>query len=410
MKTKKMQIIKKSAILKKESIFSSCLIHVLLRYGSHCQECMRVVKAVIPCSSCCGVSFCSVGCRDLALASYHPTECGLNDVMTASGLNIYPSLTLRLMTRFGLEHIWSLREKISHHDDRAGALGEDEEYRSDDFVNAFNLVCHEDKNEDEDHLLRTFVAVFLLKLLQFNNYFGVISEEQQLRERQNEEIDLSEKELFIGTLILHFTNTFPQNVHDIALLQTSVTSKWSNSGEIKSLGAGVFLTSALFNHSCDPSFMRCNFGKGMVSVANRNIKAGEEISECYGQMYYTKNKEQRRAELERHYKFECCCLACLEDWPTIRELQYATGGRETKHSHLMRVRCQGCGQQLERMKGLRVASLLTCLVCGQETQVEDVPLEVIREASLLAERLLCERMDWVQGVQAVRDCQVISSF
>jgi hypothetical protein len=131
--------------------------------------------------------------------------------------------------------------------------------------------------------------------------------------------------------MLHFTNTFPQNVHDIALLQTSEMKRWVNSSEIKSLGAGVYPTCALFNHSCDPSFMRCNFGKGMVSVANRyvvpteedfsmlrNILAGEEISECYGQMYYSKNLDTRRAELRKHYKFECQCIPCLENWPTIK--------------------------------------------------------------------------------------------
>ena len=50
----------------------------------------------------------------------------------------------------------------------------------------------------------------------------------------------------------------------------------------------------------------------------RNILAGEEISECYGQMYYSKNLETRRAELRKHYKFECQCIPCLENWPTIK--------------------------------------------------------------------------------------------
>ena len=224
------------------------------------------------------------------MSTYHGVECGLNDVMTSSGLNIYPSLTLRLMTRFGLDQIWGLRERLEKHNDKSGTFGGDEgEYRSDDFVNAFNLVCHEDKMNEEDHLLRTFVTVFLLKLLQFNNFFGANTNTNTIPSQRNgggEDVLLTDQELFIGTMILHFTNTFPQNVHDIALLQTPEKSRWVNSAQIKSLGAGVYLTSALFNHSCDPSFMRCNFGKGIVSVANRQIKAGEEISECYGQMYY----------------------------------------------------------------------------------------------------------------------------
>jgi hypothetical protein len=34
---------------------------------------------------------------------------------------------------------------------------------------------------------------------------------------------------------------------------------------------------ALFNHSCDPSFMRCNRGRLILCVANRLIKAGENL-------------------------------------------------------------------------------------------------------------------------------------
>lgn len=364
---------------------------LLCRFGSHCQHCMNQVKAALPCPTCCGVVFCSVPCRfsnqlflrllkinhpvlcrEEALSTYHGVECGLNDVMTSSGLNIYPSLTLRLMTRFGLDKIWGLREKLEKHNDKSGSFGgeEEEEYGSDDFVNAFNLVCHEDKMDEEDHLLRTFVTVFLLKLLQFNNYFGTNKIVQtRPSEQGGEEVLLTDEELFIAKMILHFTNTFPQNVHDIALMQTAEKSRWVNSAQIKSLGAGVYLTSALFNHSCDPSFMRCNFGRGMVSVANRQIKAGDEISECYGQMYYGKSRDDRRQELERHYKFECCCLACLEDWPTIKDLQYATGGKETKHQDLLRVRCYECGQTLDRKRGLKVANTLTCLICGHETKV-----------------------------------------
>ena len=41
-----------------------------------------------------------------------------------------------------------------------------------------------------------------------------------------------------------------------------------------SLGAAIYPTLALLNHSCNPDFMRCNRGKGVVCVANRDIKKG----------------------------------------------------------------------------------------------------------------------------------------
>ena len=123
------------------------------RCGTHCQECLAQIKSVIPCRHCTGVSYCCVACRDAAETSYHRYECGASSLLIASGLNIYPFLTLRLISRFGLDHIWGLRERLESHNDTAGA-STDTEYRGDDFINAFNLVCHEDKMTEDEHLLR----------------------------------------------------------------------------------------------------------------------------------------------------------------------------------------------------------------------------------------------------------------
>ncbi|XP_023338753.1 SET and MYND domain-containing protein 4 isoform X2 [Eurytemora carolleeae] len=283
------------------------------KFGSHCTECMGQIKAVIPCRTCCGVSFCSVECRDIALNTYHRYECGLLGILVASGLNVYPFLAIRLLARFGFDYLWNLKDELSHDETSGAEIERSSEYKSEDFFNAYNLVCHEDKLDSEEFLLRTFVSTFLLKLLQFNNFF---SEQQQ--QQQQQAVEISEKEKFIGTLLLHFINTLPQNVHDIALMETADPRRWLNSNQVKSLGAGVYCTAALYNHSCAPCFMRCNYGKSMVSVTNREIPEGDEITECYGQMYYTKTLEQRRGDLKKHYKFDCRCIACVENWPTVK--------------------------------------------------------------------------------------------
>ena len=98
---------------------------------------------------------------------------------------------------------------------------------------------------------------------------------------------------------------------------------------------------------------------------------------------------------------------------------------------LLRVRCENCGQALDRKRGLKVANILTCLICGYETevaeclshvqsfvslflfseyilnQVESVPLEEIRRTSLLAEKFLCDKLDWAKGIEAAQVCQVM---
>ena len=80
--------------------------------------------------------------------------------------------------------------------------------------------------------------------------------------------------------------------------------------KIEALGSGLFTTAALFNHSCHPNIMRVNVGRRMVSappphcslvsghyqvsVACRDIPAGEEVTDCYGLPWYSVARERRQ--------------------------------------------------------------------------------------------------------------------
>ena len=82
-----------------------------------------------------------------------------------------------------------------------------------------------------------------------------------------------------------------------------------------SLGAAIYPTLALFNHGCDPSFMRCNNGNSVICVASKAISAGDEIFENYGLMFTVKTLGERQKILQNHYGFKCECVACVENWP-----------------------------------------------------------------------------------------------
>ena len=47
--------------------------------GSHCHHCLRRVEAPIGCSTCCGIAFCSIDCKNEA--KYHKFECEYLDLM-----------------------------------------------------------------------------------------------------------------------------------------------------------------------------------------------------------------------------------------------------------------------------------------------------------------------------------------
>ena len=70
-------------------------------------------------------------------------------------------------------------------DERAGVSGRQKDvYRSEDFVNALNLVALEEYVSNEDWLARCFVTAFLLKLLMIKGFFKGLSEAKELREEQ----------------------------------------------------------------------------------------------------------------------------------------------------------------------------------------------------------------------------------
>ena len=86
--------------------------------------------------------------------------------------------------------------------------------------------------------------------------------------------------------------------------------------ELQQVGAGLYTTAALFNHSCDPNIVRANVGRSMVSVTTRHIPAGQEIVDCYGLPWYSKPRETRQEITEKFYKFKCGCEACEGRWGT----------------------------------------------------------------------------------------------
>jgi hypothetical protein len=60
--------------------------------------------------------------------------------------------------------------------------------------------------------------------------------------------------------------------------------------------------------------------------------SGEEICENYGLMYTAKSLSERRSVLSEHYKFDCACRACREDWPTLGQMEVAAGKNKGKHN------------------------------------------------------------------------------
>jgi len=92
-------------------------------------------------------------------------------------------------------------------------------------------------------------------------------------------------------------------------------------GTSRQTGTGVYRVSSYLAHSCAPS-ARPSFPKGTAElhlVANRSIKAGEELTISYVRSTPTEgesvaeNRRVRRQELARGWRFACECTKCVAE-------------------------------------------------------------------------------------------------
>ena len=91
---------------------------------------------------------------------------------------------------------------------------------------------------------------------------------------------------------------------------------------------GLFETRCRMNHSCLPNTLTCTlneyneiFGKELIAdtpnecitVAKRDIKAGDQLTLSYLFLSAGKDVKGRREELREKYRFNCCCDACIRE-------------------------------------------------------------------------------------------------
>ena len=105
--------------------------------------------------------------------------------MAESGLNCYANLALRGLAMMSKDDLKAVKVMLENRDERAGVSGRQKDvYRSEDFVNALNLVALEEYVSNEDWLARCFVTAFLLKLLRIKGFFEGFGQAKELREEQ----------------------------------------------------------------------------------------------------------------------------------------------------------------------------------------------------------------------------------
>ena len=219
--------------------------------GQNCHHCFSTLQTPLPCTNCTRALYCGLKCRDAAWPQ-HKFACKLQDYFDSAGLSVICHLAYKLVTSH--TPAW-FREREAHWatpDQRSGETSErKEEYLSSDLRNVFNLVTHHEQMSSTENFHRATFAIFLLRCLDSQAYFGAPRSEQG-------SLELGGDQLLIAKLLFHFLELLQFNTHEVAQLEMQ-GRKFEDGAKSRLIGAAVFPTLALFNHSCEPSLTRSYF-------------------------------------------------------------------------------------------------------------------------------------------------------
>ncbi|XP_030752090.1 SET and MYND domain-containing protein DDB_G0284059-like isoform X1 [Sitophilus oryzae] len=286
---------------------------------TNCQNCLASVELAIACPNCSDIIFCSTHCSRMATKTFHGIECGYQKVLFKNGASVNCLMALRIITQKPLKFFLDKRNKLKDYmkDSCKKNVVRKKVYRSDDYDNLFFLCRNETLRIKEELVHYASIAISLVNILKLSGYFG--DKKQDV---------LSEDEIFIGALILRHLQILQFNAHELSELQNCNDDVNNNDifvtgYENAAIGAGVYPTLAMFNHSCDPSVIRYNIRNKMIVKAIKPIKADDIIYENYGPLYMSEPLESRQAKLKENYYFECLCQPCMEMWPLFKEMNEA---------------------------------------------------------------------------------------
>ncbi|KAK2152372.1 hypothetical protein LSH36_330g04048 [Paralvinella palmiformis] len=277
-------------------------------YAHYCHYCYKFCYSLAPCPKCTEALYCSDACRMASLKSYHGYECGLLGVLQRSGVGKFGHLALRTILQVSCVDVIRYRNMLTRGEFNSittpllQGCDLDGLYLPTNYRTIHCLITHSDDRAVSDLFRRSVMADFLLKCAKEVRYFDDCSESP------NDDVLP-----FVGGLLLSHLQSFPCNAHEIAEFELDKENLVESAP--RELGAAIYSTLSLFNHSCDPAVNRNFYGDVCVVRAIKTIRRSDEISDNYGAVYAVHPREQRRRLLESQYYFRCNCEPCRCDWP-----------------------------------------------------------------------------------------------
>ncbi|XP_026741665.1 SET and MYND domain-containing protein 4 [Trichoplusia ni] len=384
-------------VLLVDAPYAACLLADY--YGSHCLHCFKRLEtceseAPVWCPKCSGVAFCGIQCRDAAVSTYHAYECPFLDLFIGSGMSVLSHIAIRMVTQAGLDASLQLhskyvangiktvegavlndiegvtkKSKIKSRKERLNRskkgiksfteknFKEEEEDVKEEKMNfeeklelkasqVYSLCAHSEQRKGDDYLKRIVMAMFLTECLKKAGFFKNCDRE-----------NLSNAHRSICELIVRNLQILQFNAHEI--YETVRGAHMISGSKPVYTAVGIYPVGALFNHECYPAVARYFEGRNIVLRATRPLAPGEAVAENYGPHFMTRPLRQRQRSLACRYWFRCECLACREDFPTLKQMtgdsppyircpNIACPSKFRANLHNLPTRCGKCSQPIER--------------------------------------------------------------
>lgn len=281
-------------------------------WSTHCHRCLRRIQFILfPCAKCTRAIYCSSDCQQDSIL-WHAFECGL----TIDRLEKMQLLALRIIIKTGWRYLYKNKVKFENYLKENKIESQNENvYEWDNYENILKLETNSHNRSTDDLFQRSIQACSIGISLLNNTSFS------------REAFENLDYKIYICSLLLSHLQSLPCNAHEISEFVYHRLSPLTSS--CSEIGAGIYATLSLFNHSCSPNVIRNFIGETvfvrlLTSVSSNNT----ELVDNYGCLSAIMDKDERRKKLYEQYRFECQCQPCVEQWPTYDQLPEGTGEKK----------------------------------------------------------------------------------
>nr|CAD7198600.1 unnamed protein product [Timema douglasi] len=213
--------------------------------------------------------FCSESCRKASWEKNHSIICSVSPYLDELGRAVNLSLLIIIKASRNYKSLTELYQQVKSWEGKdfpKNYFDENGQYGSQDYKNIYNLVTNSEKRPLEHSFRSAALAFYVLKCLEDESKFFT-----SFIPSQSRPFDVK---LFIGGVLLRHLQNTTYNAYTV--FESYRFGNTDKSMDYREIGAAVYATMSLMNHSCDPNVNRFNCNDTLILRVIQPIKKGEQ--------------------------------------------------------------------------------------------------------------------------------------